>query len=96
VSCRCEDPQGVRLWTGPDGLHLDVRSLDCPEPMVEILKLIDSGEAGNVLIVHLEQEPVFLYPELDDRGWTHEVIAGECGDAACRDEVRLKLVRMTA
>jgi hypothetical protein len=95
VSCGCEGPRGARLWTGSDGLHLDVRALECPEPMVEILKLIDGGEAGNVLIVHLDQEPVFLYPELDDRGWTHELIAGDCGDAGCGNEVRMRLVRMT-
>jgi hypothetical protein len=96
VSCHSESPDGSRLWSGPDGLHLDVRSLDCPEPLLEILKLIDSGQAGNVLMVHLDQEPVFLYPELDDRGWTHEVVPGDCGDPACGNEVRLRLVRMSA
>ena len=95
MSCRQSPAGGERLWNDRDGLHLDVRSLECPEPMVEILKLIDGGEAGNVLIVHLDQEPVFLYPELDDRGWTHELIAGDCGDASCGNEVRMRLVRMT-
>jgi hypothetical protein len=89
-----KDPDDARLWTEPDGVHLDVRSLECPEPMVEILKLLDGGDAGSVVIVHLDQEPVFLYPELDDRGWTHEVIASGCGEALCAHEVRLKLVRM--
>ena len=35
--------------------------------MVAILGMIDRGEAGAVLIVHLDREPVFLYPELDGR-----------------------------
>jgi len=95
VSGGCEDADDARLWTEPDGMHLNVRSLECPQPMVEILRLLDGGQAGDVVIVHLDQEPVPLYPELDDRGWTHEVIASSCGDAACEHEVRLKLVRMT-
>jgi hypothetical protein len=46
--------------------------------------------------VHLDQEPLFLYPELDDRGWSHELVSSSCGDPSCEDEVRLRLVRMRA
>ena len=56
-------------------MHLDVRGLELPEPMVAILRLIDGGEVENVLIAHLDREPVFLYPELDERGWAHEIIS---------------------
>jgi hypothetical protein len=96
MSCDCESPDGSRLWTTPDGVHLDVRGLECPAPMVQTLGLIERGDVGNVIIVHLDQEPLFLYPELDDRGWSHEVIASSCGDPSCEDEVRLRLVRMRA
>ena len=78
------------------GLALDLRGLDPPEPMVAILGLIDSGEAGPVLIAHLDREPIFLYPELDDRGWAHEVLPSACGEANCEHEVRLRIVRVTA
>jgi hypothetical protein len=44
--------------------------------------------------VHLDREPIFLYPELDDRGWAHEIVAAACGDPACEDEVRLQLTRL--
>ncbi len=97
MSCDCSSPDGAsRIWQTADGQHLDVRGLQPPQPMIEILGLIDRGEAGNVLIIHLDREPIFLYPELDDRGWSHEVVAPTCDDPACEDGVRLRIVRLSA
>jgi hypothetical protein len=90
VSCGC----GSRRWQDADGLHLDVRGLECPQPLVEILRAIDSGEAGAAVIVHLDQEPMLLYPELDDRGWVHELIDVDAHDAGCGGGVRLCLRRL--
>jgi uncharacterized protein (DUF2249 family) len=86
--------RGSRTWFTPDGLHLDVRGLDPPEPMVAILGLIDGGEAGNAMTVHLDREPIFLYPELEARGWSYEMLPGIWDEAACDDEVNVRLVRM--
>jgi hypothetical protein len=83
---------GSRRWRTEEGAHIDLRGLDPPEPMVTILRLIDEGEADSVLIAHFDREPIFLYPELDDRGWTHEMIASSC--AGCGDDVTLRLVRL--
>ncbi|KAB2917386.1 MAG: DUF2249 domain-containing protein [Hyphomicrobiaceae bacterium] len=92
----CTRPQdGSRIWQTVDALHVDVRGLPPPEPMIEILRLIDSGEAQSALIAHLDREPIFLYPELDDRGWSHEIIPSTC-DADCSDEVLLRIVRWSA
>lgn len=93
MSCDCQSTTASRTWNTPDGPHLDVRGLECPDPLVEVLRTIDSGEVAT-LVVHLDQEPLLLYPELDDRGWSHEIVASECGDAACSDEVRLRLTRL--
>ena len=82
MSCDCESPDGSRIWTTPDGVHLDVRGLECPAPMVQTLGLVERDDVGNVIIVHLDQEPLFLHPELDDRGWSHEVI--RCLQPCCR------------
>lgn len=91
----CAWPEdGSRIWRTPDAVHVDVRGLEPPEPMVMILQLIDSGEAGALLIAHLDREPIFLYPELDDRGWAHEIMPSACGEPACDNEVRLQLVRL--
>lgn len=94
MSCDCEPPQeGERLWWSADGLHLDVRGLPPPEPMVKILSLIDGGQVEGALIVHLDREPIFLYPELEDRGWSHEIVQSSCGDPGCDEDVKLRLVR---
>lgn len=91
----CTAPKdGLRVWRTSDAVHIDVRGLAPPEPMVQILGLIDRGEAGDVLIAHLDREPIFLYPELDDRGWAHELVEPSCGDADCAHEVGVRIVRL--
>jgi hypothetical protein len=81
----------TRIRQTADGTHVDLRGLEPPEPMVTVLRLIDLGEVDNVLIAHFDREPIFLYPELDDRGWTHEVVPHECG--SCTDGVVLRIAR---
>jgi hypothetical protein len=96
VSHDCAPPkEGMRRWTTAEGGHLDVRGLACPDPMLEILGTLDRGEAGNVLIVHVEQEPMLLYPELDDRGWSYELVP-QCGHHDAAEGVMVRLVRLTA
>lgn len=80
-----------RIWSTPEGVHIDVRGLEPPQPMRAILRLLDLGEVESVAIVHLDREPIFLYPELDERGWNHEVV--RFGDARDGDEVVLRLSR---
>jgi hypothetical protein len=81
------------MWRTAEAMHIDVRGLEPPEPMVEILRLIDGGAIKNVLVAHLDREPIFLYPELDDRGWSHEVMETSCGEPCCGDGVRVRIVR---
>ena len=90
----CARPKdGTRIWRTPDAVHIDVRGLEPPEPMVEILQMIDGGAVESVLIAHLDREPIFLYPELDDRGWEHEIMPSACTEPDCADEVKLRIVR---
>lgn len=67
--------------------HLDLRGLEPPRPAVTILTFLARPDAGDEVVVQLAREPVFLYPELVERGWTWEPLAVEPGD------VRLRLVR---
>jgi hypothetical protein len=92
VSC-AERPEDARVWRTCEAVHIDVRGLEPPEPMVEILRLIDGGEVEGALVAHLDREPIFLYPELDDRGWSHELMDSSCGDHECADGVKLRMVR---
>ena len=61
--------------------------------MVAILQAIDSGEADSMLVAYLDREPIFLYPELDDRGWSHELTHSSCGGPGCEDGIMLRMER---
>ncbi len=76
-----------RRWRDADGEHIDVRGLAPPAPLVAILTLVDSIGDARPVIVHHDRDPRLLYPELAERGWSAEPIAGDKG------EVRLRLVR---
>ena len=63
-----------RRATEPDAetsFTLDVRGLPPPEPMVRVLELLDRLAPGDTLTVLHERRPMFLYPQLDDRGFAH-------------------------
>lgn len=89
----CARDDESRIWQSADGIHIDVRGLNPPEPMVAILQVLEGGEVS-IVTAHLDREPIFLYPELDERGWSHEVLPPHCGDQSCEHEVRLRLVRL--
>ena len=78
---------GPRLWREGGIPHIDVRGLEPPEPMLAILRLLEQPDCGASVIVHHEREPMFLYPELAERRWRHEIVEGDPG------EVRLRLTR---
>jgi uncharacterized protein (DUF2249 family) len=58
---------------------LDVRGLEPPEPMVRILEEVDRLAPGDELEVRHERRPMFLYPQLDERGYLHETDEPEPG-----------------
>jgi uncharacterized protein (DUF2249 family) len=61
------------------GTTLDVRGLEPPQPMVQVLERLEALEPGGVLTVLHERRPVFLYPQLDARGFRHETDEPEPG-----------------
>lgn len=72
-------------WRADDGWHIDVRGLSPPAPLVAILRLVESIADGTPVTVHHDRDPQLLYPELAERGWSAERLAGDPG------EVRLRL-----
>jgi uncharacterized protein (DUF2249 family) len=58
--------------TGARHMVLDVRGLEPPEPMVRVLHAIEQLEVGDDLEVRHDRRPIFLYPQLDERGFTHQ------------------------
>ena len=77
----------AKRWVEADGVHIDVRGLLPPAPLVAILELVGSISDATPVIVHHERDPQMLYPELAEIGWTAMRIDAAPG------EVRLKLER---
>jgi hypothetical protein len=83
-------------WRAEDGHHIDVRGLGPPQPMVQILILLESIGGGNA-VAHLDREPVYLYPELVEMGWNYELLPSDsdaANDSGINNEdthVRLRL-----
>ena len=55
-------------WPEP-AVRLDNRDLDPPEPMVRILAAAEKLRPGETLSALLRREPVFLFPQLEKRGY---------------------------
>jgi len=73
-SARAEAAPGARAVESVDGdtIVLDVRGLEPPEPMVQVLERLDAlGPAQRFVVLH-ERRPMLLYPQLDERGFLHE------------------------
>jgi len=77
----------ARRWVEADGIHIDVRGLAAPAPLVAIVELVASIRDATPVIVHHERDPQMLYPELAELGWAAERIDAPAG------EIRLKLER---
>lgn len=74
-------------WLEADGVHVEVRGLAPPGPLVTIVRLIESLDPVQDVTVHHDRNPQLLYAELAERGWRAEPIAGEPG------EFRLRLTK---
>lgn len=51
---------------------LDNRGLEPPAPMMRTLKNLDKMKKGEKLAIINDRRPMFLYEELDERGYLHE------------------------
>jgi uncharacterized protein (DUF2249 family) len=56
----------------PPTCTLDVRGLEPPLPMVAVLERLDDLAPGQELLVLHDRRPLFLYPQLEDRGFAHD------------------------
>ena len=63
-----ESPAGTAVG---DVETIDVRGLEPPLPMVRVLERLDALPPGGTLRVLHERRPMFLYPQLDHRGFRH-------------------------
>jgi uncharacterized protein (DUF2249 family) len=79
-------PPAARPAPGPAGPAppgrrevLDVRGLEPPLPMVRVLEAVEQLGPGAELEVRHERRPMFLYPQLEERGCVHETDEPEPG-----------------
>jgi uncharacterized protein (DUF2249 family) len=57
--------------TAAPALTIDVRGLEPPQPMVRVLEGLEAMAPGATLEVIHDRRPLFLYPQLDARGFVH-------------------------
>jgi uncharacterized protein (DUF2249 family) len=55
-------------------LHMDVRGLEPPGPMLRVLECAEGLGRGQVLEVVHDRRPLFLYPQLEARGLRHHTV----------------------
>jgi uncharacterized protein (DUF2249 family) len=77
---RADTPPGAEPAAGaPIADVVDVRGLEPPLPMVRVLERLETLPPGGTLTVLHERRPMFLYPQLDERGIAHETDEPEPG-----------------
>ena len=59
-----------RIWRTADAIHIDLRGLESPEPMVTVLQTIESGDVDTALVGHFDQEPIFSIRNLKSAAGT--------------------------
>ena len=74
-------PRPTLATAGGEGgrVVIDVRGLEPPQPLVRVLEALERLGPGERLQVLHERRPVFLYPQLDERGFLHETDEPEPG-----------------
>ena len=73
-------------WT-PVAESLDLRDLEPPAPMLEILAALGRLAPGQILEARLSRRPVFLLPRLEDQGHPYLLEPD-------RDEWRLRIKKV--
>jgi hypothetical protein len=80
--------KGVSVSKSDGETTIDVRGLQPPQPLVEIITLLESADVSDTVIVLHDRDPLLLYPELDDRGWEWSQLPSPEG------ELHLRLTRL--
>jgi len=73
------DSAGTDAPAGDSTVRLDVRGLEPPLPMVRVLEAVEALGPGQRLEVLHHRRPVFLYPQLEERGCRHVTDESEPG-----------------
>lgn len=63
---------------------LDNRGLEPPEPIIRTFEAAERLREGEVLVIHNDRRPMFLYAKLEERGFAHETEDQPDGSAIVR------------
>ncbi len=63
----------AKIWQQGDTYHIDVRELAPPQPMFEVISLLESEQVNDSVVMHHDREPIYLFPALLERHWDYEV-----------------------
>ncbi len=69
-----------RHWQGEEGLSIDTRGLNPPDPLVAVLWHLERPGQSGPVTAFFDRYPVHLFAELAERGWKgefHELEAGQ-------------------
>jgi len=72
-------PEGVVAW-----VRIDNRGLEPPEPMIRVFSALGELPPGDVLEIHNDRRPMFLYPHLEERGFQYQTLDEADGSAFVR------------
>lgn len=78
---------GAAISTDGATTTIDVRGMEPPRPLIDVLGVIDGPDVADTVIVRHDRDPLLLYPELEERGWTWSRLPAPSG------ELRLRLTR---
>lgn len=53
-------------------IQLDARGLEPPQPMMKILEAVANLPTDATLAARTDRQPLLLYPQLEQRGFTYE------------------------
>lgn len=67
---------GARIWRQDGLLHIDVTHLVAPEPFVATLRLLEWPGVDDEIVFINNREPLHLFPELIERGWSYRAEPG--------------------
>lgn len=65
-------------------IQLDNRGLQPPEPMVRILEILNTCSSDDVIEALMDRRPMFLFPELEERGLPFTCIPNDFGGFTLR------------
>ncbi len=67
---------GVAVVIREGEAHIDLRGLEPPRPLIATLELISRPGAGDTVVATFDRNPVNLFPELAELGWSWTRLPG--------------------